>query len=48
VHTVELLDWARGGPAPEGWAIPAEAIMAPQSAQTAARSPLAAALERLP
>ena len=43
VHTVELLDWARGGPAPHGWDIPAELVTAPAAAAPAV-NPLAAAL----
>ncbi len=43
VHTVELLDWARGGPAPHGWDIP-EALVGPPSLPPAAPNPLAAAL----
>jgi glycolate oxidase iron-sulfur subunit len=43
VHTVELLDWARGGPAPHGWAIPDALVTAPEIAAPAV-SPLAAAL----
>ena len=26
VHTVELLDWSRGGPAPPGWSVPDAAV----------------------
>ncbi len=44
VHTVELLDWAGGGPAPHGWDIPAALVTAPEAVPPAI-SPLAAALE---
>ena len=43
VHTVELLDWSRGGPAPHGWAIPDALVMKPEIAKPTV-SPLAAAL----
>ena len=43
VHTVELLDWARGGPAPHGWDIPEALVTAPEAAAPAP-DPLAAAL----
>jgi len=43
VHTVELLDWSRGGPSPRGWDIPDAMVTAPTPA-VAAQSPLAAAL----
>ena len=43
VHTVELLDWAGGGPEPQRWTVPADLVVAP--ALTAdARSPLEMAL----
>ena len=43
VHTVELLDWARGGPAPHGWDIPAALVTVPEPPR-AVPNPLAAAL----
>ena len=43
VHTVELLDWARGGPGPHGWDIPAALVTAPEPPRPT-QSPLAAAL----
>ena len=43
VHTVELLDWARGGPAPQGWDIPEGLVTVPAPVEPAV-SPLAAAL----
>ena len=43
VHTVELLDWARGGPDPHGWTIPA-ALVRPIGPVVPATSPLVAAL----
>ncbi len=42
-HTVELLDWSRGGPEPQGWRLPANAIVAPRRA-TEDRNPLEVAL----
>jgi len=43
VHTVELLDWSRGGPSPRGWDIPDAMVTAPAFVE-APLSPLAAAL----
>ena len=43
VHTVELLDWARGGPAPVDWDVPADLVTA-AIPNDAVRSPLAVAL----
>ncbi len=43
VHTVELLDWAQGGPAPHGWAIP-DALVTVPTVEAPAVNPLAAAL----
>ena len=43
VHTVELLDWAQGGPEPVGWAVPPDLVVAP-AGHAAARSALAMAL----
>ncbi len=43
VHTVELLDWARGGPDPYGWTVPSE-LVRPVGPTARVASPLAAAL----
>ena len=43
VHTVELLDWAGGGPEPQGWTVPADLVVAP-ALKADARSPLEMAL----
>ncbi len=43
VHTVELLDWARGGPTPPGWSVPDSAVTT-DIPGAASRGPLAQAL----